>query len=105
MKPSLLKLYKYFSLEAERGFDNHAVLGGLERMLVHWETEARSDGLSEDLIQLVHARVRDYGRGSERSRGEILGGLWRRIDPDNEFPLPISIPLLSKMTTIPPWNN
>jgi len=33
MKPSLDKLYKFFKLEIERGCDNHAVVGGLERML------------------------------------------------------------------------
>ena len=42
MKPSIQKLKKIFKLEAERKYDNHAVVGGLERMLDYWEPEARA---------------------------------------------------------------
>jgi ATP-dependent DNA helicase RecG len=79
MKPSLEKLQKIFKLEAERGYDNHAVLGGLERMLSHWEAEARQDGISEDLILAVITRIQDYARLTEKSRAETLDGLLRRI--------------------------
>jgi ATP-dependent DNA helicase RecG len=51
MKPSLLKLQKFFKLEAERGYDNRAVVGGLDRILSSWEAEARVENLPEDLIQ------------------------------------------------------
>jgi ATP-dependent DNA helicase RecG len=79
MKPSLEKLQKFFKLEAERGYDNHAVLGGLERILDRWEAEARMDTLPEDLIQVVVERLRDYPRLTTSSRAEVLEGLWRRI--------------------------
>jgi ATP-dependent DNA helicase RecG len=79
MKPSLVKLQKFFKLEAERGYDNHAVLGGLERILDRWEAEARMEELPEDLIQAVLERLRDYPRLVEKSRAEALDGLWRRI--------------------------
>jgi ATP-dependent DNA helicase RecG len=79
MKPSLEKLQKIFKLEAERGYDNHAVLGGLERMLSHWEGEARQDNISEDLIQAVITRIEDYARLAEKSRAETLDGLLKRI--------------------------
>ena len=62
MKPSLHKLQKILKLEAERGYDNHAVLGGFERFMDHWEAEARLDGLAEDLIQVktkAHGISRD----------------------------------------------
>ena len=49
MKPSLEKLQKFFKLEAERGYDNNAVMGGLDRMLDHWQAQARADGVSDDL--------------------------------------------------------
>ena len=84
MKPSLLKLQKFFKLEAERGYDNHAVLGGLDRMLERWEAEARSEGISNDLIQVVVARVRDYPRLTTTSRAEVLEGLMRRIQRAGE---------------------
>ncbi len=79
IQPSVEKLHKFFSLEARRGYDNGAVLGGLGRMLENWEAEARADGLPEDLIRAVGARLRDYGRLSPASRAEVLHGLWARI--------------------------
>lgn len=87
MKPSIQKLQKFFKLEAQRGFDNHAVMGGLERMLDWWSAEARADGLPEDLIALIEARIRDYARLTQKSRSETLQGLWRRIQRgDSEIP-------------------
>ena len=82
MKPSLLKLQKFFKLEAERGYDNRAVMGGLSRMLEPWEAEARQDGLPEELIATVLSRLRDYNRLSPASRQEALQGLWSRIQSE-----------------------
>lgn len=86
MKPSLQKIQKFFKLEAERGYDNHAVMGGLDRMLGIWEAEARDDNLPEELIQAVIDRVRDYSRLSPASRAETLEGLWRRIQRSEGLP-------------------
>lgn len=82
MKPSLLKLQKFFKLEAEREYDNRAVMGGLSRMLDPWEAEARQDGLPEELIAAVLSRLRDYNRLSPASRQEVLQGLWSRIQSE-----------------------
>lgn len=82
MKPSLIKLQKFFKLESERGYDNRAVLGGLSRMLEPWEAEARQDELPEELIAAVLARLRDYNRLSPASRQEALQGLWSRIQSE-----------------------
>ena len=86
MKPSIQKLHNYFKLEASRGFDNNAVVGGLDRMLGHWEAEARADGVEEDLIQIIMLRIRDYPRLSVKSRKEMLEGLWRRIERVEKVP-------------------
>ena len=86
MKTSLLKLQKFFKLEAERGYDDRAVLGGLARMLEPWEAEARLDGVPEDLIVAVNSRLRDYHRLSPSSRQEALQGLWRRIQTETGSP-------------------
>jgi ATP-dependent DNA helicase RecG len=48
-------------------------------MLDYWEPEARTDGLPEDLLQAIIARLRDYARLTEKSRAETLQGIWRRI--------------------------
>ena len=79
MKPSIEKLKKFFTLEADRGYDNKAVHGGLEAMLDTWEADARQDDLAEELIQAVRARLRDYNRLSPDSRRDALKGLWNRI--------------------------
>ena len=95
MKPSLEKLSKILKLEAERGFDNRAVVGGLNRILDTWEMEARLDGLNEDLIVLIGARLRDYPGLSAVSRQEALQGLWRRLQREGIYgllPTPASQP-------------
>ena len=86
MKPSIHKLQKYINLEAERGYDNRAVMGGLDRILERWQAEARMDGLPEDLIEAVAARIRDYPRLAESSRAEVLDGLMRRLQRDLDVP-------------------
>lgn len=96
MKPSLQKLLKFFKLEADRGYDNHAVLGGLARMLDHWVPEARAEDLPEDLIQAIIYRLQDYARLTTKSREETLEGLIRRIKrtiPDFEIAKEPSISL------------
>jgi ATP-dependent DNA helicase RecG len=79
MKSSFIKLQKFFKLEAERGYDNHAVLGGLDRILDFWASDARTEGVSEELIQIISNRLHDYPRLTPQSRAEVLDGLWRRV--------------------------
>ena len=79
MKASIQKLRKYFRQEAKQGYQNQAVIGGLERMLKPWAAEARADQLPENMIQAVVTRLRDYHALSENSRKEALVGLWKRI--------------------------
>jgi ATP-dependent DNA helicase RecG len=84
MNPAIGKLKKYLQLEAQRGFDNRAIMGGLQQMLEPWRTEAEQVGTPDDLIQAVVARLRDYPRLTPQSREEVLQGLWRRVQ--SEFP-------------------
>jgi ATP-dependent DNA helicase RecG len=82
MKPSIQKLRKFFRLEAERGYDNKAVMGGLANILSAWELEAREDLLPEQIIQAVITRLRDYHHLSEESREVTLKGIWKRVTRD-----------------------
>ena len=86
MKPSIEKIIKFFNLEAERGFDNEAVFGGLDQILEHWEAEARSDNLNEDIVALISSRLRDYPRLSEKSRAETINGLVKRLQKETGDP-------------------
>lgn len=91
MNPALSKLEKYIRLEKERGYDNRAVVGGLQRMLEPWRAEAIETGLPESVIDIVVSRLRDYPHLSAQSRMEALSGLLHRLRAD--FPdLPITEP-------------
>jgi len=79
MNSALERLSKIISLEAERGYDNRAVMGGLERILESWTPEAQAGGLPARAIQLVESRLRDYDRLSPASREEMLRGLWHNL--------------------------
>ena len=92
MQSSIEKLRKFFRLENENGYQNKAVIGGLAKILEFWEAEARNETVSEDIISLVSARLRDYHRLTPTSRAETLKGLWKRIQGQagaGEIPEPI----------------
>ncbi len=92
MHSSLEKLRKFFRLEAENKYGNTAVIGGLAKILDFWESEARNEGVPEDLIQLVASRLRDYHRLTPASRADTLKGVWKRIQGligDADIPNPI----------------
>ncbi|MCS6994289.1 MAG: ATP-dependent DNA helicase RecG [Anaerolineales bacterium] len=88
MQSSLEKLRKFFRLEAENKYANTAVIGGLAKILDFWEAEARNEGVSEEIIQLVSSRLRDYHRLTPASRAETLKGVWKRIQGQGDAPLP-----------------
>jgi ATP-dependent DNA helicase RecG len=79
MQPSLEKLRNFFRLEHEKKYDNTAIIGGLAKMLDYWEGDARADGIAEEVIQAVVARLRSYEKLSPEGRAESLKGLWKRI--------------------------
>ena len=84
MYPSIEKLQKYVRLEAKNGYDNKAIIGGLASMLETWESEARNDGVAEEVIQAVTSRLRDYERLSPDSRKVTLFGIGNRLK--REYP-------------------
>lgn len=86
MKPSIEKLHKILKLEAERGYDNRAVVGGLERIIDTWMMEARADQIPEELLQLIDSHLRSYKNLTNVSRAESLEGLWRRLERDLDIP-------------------
>jgi ATP-dependent DNA helicase RecG len=94
MQPSLEKLKKYFTLERQTGFNDKAIIGGLGKILEEWSAEARSEGVSEDIIAAVSTRLRDYQSLTPQGRADSLKGLWRRIETleSASAPEPVSQP-------------
>lgn len=84
MNQVIEKLAKFLKLEAERGYDNRAVFGGLQNMLEPWQAEASDAQIADSIIQVVISRLRDYPNLTPQSRREALGGLWTRLQ--SEFP-------------------
>jgi ATP-dependent DNA helicase RecG len=82
MKPSLQKLFNIFKLEVEHEYDNRAVIGGLDRIIDTWDAEARTDELSEELINAIGSNLRNYPRLSTSSRADVLEGLWHRLQKE-----------------------
>jgi len=79
MNPALKKLTKYLRLEADRGYDNRAVVGGLQQMLDPWEAEARKTDLPEKIIEVVLTHLQDYSHLTPNSRQETLKDLWSSL--------------------------
>ncbi len=80
MQRSTEKLYKIFKLEAEYGYSNKAVVGGLERLKDTWAGEARADGLSEDRIQQVTSFLDRYPSLDTSARAEALREIGQVLD-------------------------
>lgn len=83
MHPSLNKLLKYFRLEAERGFDNKAIVGGLDKILQSWEADARLEKFPEEKIQAVVRCLRNYPNLDQSARSNALKELWQTINAGN----------------------
>jgi ATP-dependent DNA helicase RecG len=69
---SIDKIRKFLKLEAERDYDNKAVLGGLNKVVPAWETEARNQRVDANLIQEVVSRLGGYHLLDTPSREETI---------------------------------
>ncbi len=88
MQPSIDKILKFLKLEIERGYDNRAVVGGLEKILPNWESEARIDQIPEETISRVHSLVSSYS-ASPDERKEIITQIWESLGQiSTDKPLP-----------------
>ena len=79
MLSSIEKLQKFFKLEIERGFDNRAVVGGLEKILPAWRSEAQANKLSDEIIQVVLTSLNTYPSLSPAERSEMLTRLMDQL--------------------------
>ena len=75
MLSSVAKLQKFFKLEVERGYDNRAVVGGLDKILPSWENEARSNQLDEPTIQIIMNGLKSYPDLNPEERARALNHL------------------------------
>jgi ATP-dependent DNA helicase RecG len=83
MPSSIDKLIKFFKLEAERGYDNRAVVGGLEKVIPIWEKESQLEHLDETLIKSVSARLSEYKGLEPATRSETIKELTEALNHSN----------------------
>ncbi len=72
---SLERLRKILRLERQRGFDDRAVMGGLERLAPIWAEQARQEGVDEALIARVIEALQGYAGLDVDARRERLDAL------------------------------
>ena len=80
MLSSVEKLQKFVRLEIERGYDNRAVVGGLDKILPAWEAEARANRLGDEIIQTVITGLKSYPDLDPAARAETLQRLVAELE-------------------------
>jgi ATP-dependent DNA helicase RecG len=68
MHSPIENLRKIIKLERDRGYDNRAVVGGLEKILPAWEIEARFAQVQEDITLAVITHLREYSSFDQDNR-------------------------------------
>ncbi|MGB8252404.1 MAG: hypothetical protein WCF08_04265, partial [Anaerolineaceae bacterium] len=86
---SILKIKKYIQSERERGFDNRTIIGGLDKVISTWASDAHLDKIHEDQIRLVADLFKSYPDQSVNDRKVGLDKIW------NEFHLSDFAPHIS----------
>lgn len=74
------KLSRIFKLEAQQGFENRAIMGGFERFIPTWQSDAREVALDEKLIQSVSQHFNDYGALNPVERQGVLIAIAKSLD-------------------------
>ncbi len=85
---AIIKLIKYIHSERERGFDNRAVLGGLDKILNAWVPEARIENIPDAQISLVIEKIRQYPNQDTAARKSSLESIWTELNLDQTATLP-----------------
>lgn len=75
MQSSIRKLQKFLQLESERGYDNRAVVGGLDKVLPSWEKEAQEEQVEQSLVDFVASKIGGYAALEPQGRRETIRDL------------------------------
>ena len=68
-------LSKVFLLEAQKGFENNAVMGGFGKYAENWPAQAREAGVAEPTLRRVSDMLRTYADGDVSSRRNLLAAM------------------------------
>ncbi len=74
------KLQKFLILEKDRGYDNRAVVGGLDKIVTSWKSEAESNKLPREVIDQVCLILTVYPSEEPESRAVFVDKILQLID-------------------------
>ncbi|MEN6529869.1 MAG: ATP-dependent DNA helicase RecG [Anaerolineaceae bacterium] len=87
MLKSLEKLIKIFSLEAQSGYGNKAIIGGMDKFYPNWLIEAKNDPIDPDILAKIDHTFSTYAQMSISEREESIKEIVSAIKelPDNSL--------------------
>jgi ATP-dependent DNA helicase RecG len=105
MNKATEKLSRIFKLEAQQGFEDRAVMGGLVRLTQTWESDAREVAIDEKTIQFVSQKFSSYAQLSPVERKNLLIEIAEKLTMQDElnlqaFAVSDSMPDLSQALTV-----
>jgi ATP-dependent DNA helicase RecG len=81
---SIIKLQKIFKLEAERGFDNKAVVGGLDKIIPSWGQESQEEQLDPDITHTVSTHLAEYPNLDPIQRSRLVSEILDLLAKTNQ---------------------
>ncbi len=81
---SLEQLQKYLKAEIGAKYNNKAVIGGLPKILAHWETLAKRDNLDPAVVDSLVVRIRAYPELPQDKRPLAIAELLDLVKTANE---------------------
>jgi ATP-dependent DNA helicase RecG len=79
MPSPLEKLQKFLKLEAEGGYANRAIIGGLDKILPWWEKDVLAAGYSPEFVEHVRGQLKLYSTLTPADRPAIVQDLFGQI--------------------------
>ncbi len=73
------KLLKFLSLEIDRGYDNRAVVGGLEKIIPVWKDEAETARLQPTVIEAICVLLQNYPQVAQEDRAASIQELIQMV--------------------------
>ena len=75
------KLNRFLRLESERGYDNRAVVGGLDKFIPAWQKESLSENIDSILCERVLHFLTDYANQDPDSRSLSIQSILVDLKP------------------------
>ena len=79
MQSPIEQLKKFLQLETNRGCDNRAVMGGLDKILPAWQKDTSSSNLDTELIEYISGMLKSYPDMTPEERSQNIIAMIARL--------------------------